>query len=157
MDIMLIRPIEEGRTGAIYFLVGVVVVQISVIPVVLMLVRCIRSLISKQAALELTPDYYIDNMENVKLAWKDISEIWIKEKQYSFLTIKLVDNSILYNKASRMWKYVFWMNNLNRDFYSRRGALSINLALLKGKNKEILEIISEYQLRVAKITGNADN
>jgi hypothetical protein len=144
LEIMLISPIKWGRTGAIYFLIGAIIVQISVIPVLFMIAVCLKSLHKKQPALELTQDYYIDHMENVKVSWNNITKVWILKGPQSFLKLTLLDNSTVTRKASRMSKYIFFMNNLN----SSGGPLSINMALLKGKNKEILRIINEYQMKV---------
>jgi len=145
LDIMSIQAFERGKTAAIYFLIAFTIIPISVIPVCIICVRCFRAFLSGEPALELTDDYYIDNVENIKLSWSDISRIWILENKNYFLKVALVDNSIIYKKVkSPIWRCVFRMNNWSG------GILSINLSLLKGKKDEILKLITDYQLKVIR-------
>jgi len=145
LDVMSIDAIHRGKTGAIYFLIGMTLIALILLPFIYLSIKSFIGFAKNQPAIELTPEYYIDNIEKVKVSWKNISNIWTLTLQSSFLKITVVDNSVIYSQTkSAIWKFVFWINAWNG------GILSINLSLLRGKNADIINLIKNYHQTVTK-------
>jgi len=145
LDIMSIDAINRGKTAAIYFFIGATFIALILLPFIYLSIKCFINYLKNQPAILLTKDYYVDNIENVKLSWTDIKNIWTITFRSSFLKVTVVDNAIVYRQATNpIWKFVFWNNAWNG------GILSINLTFLKGKNQDVVNTIKDYQQKIIK-------
>jgi len=94
----------------------------------------------------MTPEYYIDNIEQVKISWNNISDVYILELKNSFLKVAVIDEEVVYSQAKNfLYKYMFSRNASNG------GILSVNLSFLKGKNKNIVNSIIDYRQKILNL------
>jgi hypothetical protein len=139
---MCIQSFQRGKgIGALIFMLIPISLFLVLLPFFLNLVKSFISFRKNKPALSLTPDLFIDNYEDIRVSWNDISAVYIYRNNYDFLKVKVIDNSIVYRQArNKSWKFIFWNNA-----WGGRGIISINMIILKGKNSEILRTILEYQ------------
>jgi uncharacterized membrane protein YesL len=149
LDVMSVQAMQRGQTQAVYFLIGCSLILIAFFPFVFLLFKSFLALTRKSPAIELTPDFYIDHMEGVKVSWNDISNIFLRRSRTDFLVVSVLDNSIVYRQKKPIYRVMFWINTLSG------GILSINMGILSGENQDIVNIIKDYLSNVAhKHEGN---
>ncbi len=140
---LFIHAVKTDNIGAIIFLLILYSIGLIMLPFFIMTLKNFIAFIKKNPAIELTPNYYIDNIENIKLEWNNISDIWILQYRDSFLKISVIDNTAVYNQTKgRIWKFIF------RRQVRNNGILSVNLAFLKGKSLDIVNLVKDYQKKV---------
>ena len=137
------HAVKTDNIGAIIFLLILYSISLIMLPFFIMTLKNFIAFIKKKPAIELTPNYYIDNVENIKLEWNNISDIWILQYRDLFLKISVIDNTTVYKQTkSRIWKFIFRRQERNR------GILSVNLAFLKGKSVDIVNLVKDYQNKI---------
>lgn len=141
LDIMCVQAFLRGKgIGALIFMFLPVFFSLVILPYLLIFTNCLINFAKGKPAIQLTPDLFIDNVENIKVSWKDISKVYINTANYDFLKISVINNSTVYKQAkNKFWKFLFWNNT-----FSGGGITSINMFLLQGKNKDILNDIMDY-------------
>jgi len=139
---MCLQAFQRGKgILALAFMAMPILFFLVLLPFFIMLVRSFVLYSKNKPALSLTPELFIDNYEDIKVSWNEISNVYINRINYDFLKVTVTDNSIVYRQAkNRIWKFLFWNNT-----WSGGGITSINMILLKGKNSEILNTIKDYQ------------
>lgn len=138
--------IKRGNGAAIMFLILLLCLNLILIPIFLVILKCFIACIKKQPAIEMTPEYYIDNIEQVKISWNKISDVYILELKNSFLKVAVSDEEVVYSQAKNfLYKYMFSRNSSNG------GILSVNLSFLKGKNKNIVNTIIDYRQKILNL------
>jgi hypothetical protein len=68
-------------------------------PVNLSFIKCFLRMLNKKSPLILTNEYYIDNINNIKIKWQEITNVGSANiGQWTFLTFNLTDNSIFFRQ-----------------------------------------------------------
>ena len=99
--------------------------------------------ILKKPAIELTNEFYFDNLNNIKIDWRNISDIELKKyKNWTFITFNLKDKTQVFNQIK---------NPILKLIYRIESTLSsknwkTNISLVKGKKQEIFNTINEFYL-----------
>ena len=147
---MCVQAFQRGKgIGALIFMLLPIIALLALAPFFFMLARSFILFAKNRPALLLTPELFVDNYEDIRVPWKDISRVYIHRIDYDFLKVTVIDNSIVYGQArNKLWKFVFKNNTRNGG-----GITSINMILLKGKNSEILSTIKDYQQRTSNQTS----
>jgi endonuclease V-like protein UPF0215 family len=89
----------------------------------------------------LTNEYYFDNLNNVKIEWRNISEIdLIKYKNWTFITFNLIDKGKVFNQIKNpILKLIFRIES-TLSFKNWK----TNISYVKGENQDIFETINEF-------------
>ncbi len=107
------------------------------------IIKLFRHMISGKPALILTKNHLVDNYSELTIDWNDISEIEIRSSKVNYVSIKLYDRE----------KYISKLNNpVNRLMYRVNsklfhGTFTIMVGLMKGRDRDILETLENYQMR----------
>ena len=95
----------------------------------------------KKPSIELTNEYYFDNLNNIKIEWRNISEIdLIKYRNWTFITFNLDDKEKVFNQIKNpILKLIF---RIESTLSSKNW--KTNISYVKGENQDIFETINEF-------------
>jgi hypothetical protein len=101
-----------------------------------------RSL-NKKPSIELTESYIFDNINNIKIYWKNVGKInMLHIKGNSYVNFDLIDRSLYYRQLK---------NPISRILFKLPDpdgiSIKTEISLVKGKNEDIYETIYNYHKR----------
>jgi hypothetical protein len=132
----LSHSIQHHKTIGIYFCIAWLLVFFYPATIY---IKTFIAFVLKKPAIVLTKDFYRDNVQNIIIPWGEIKDIRITTLKVSFLTIAVKNNSVIYKQVQNpIKKFFMWSNTFSGK------PLMTNLSLLKGKNKDILNIVKEF-------------
>ncbi|MBS7787636.1 hypothetical protein KIH23_10035 [Flavobacterium sp. CYK-55] len=104
----------------------------------------IRSL-NKLPAIELTEEFYIDNLNGVKIPWSNVISVGtINLGMWSFLSLDLSDNSIFYKQIENpIQSLLFRFETLLTGT-----SMKTNISLVDGKNEDVFWKVFNFHKQI---------
>ena len=132
----------ENKIGlTILYVVTLIFISVLLIKMLKVFVR----LILKRPGLKLTNFRLYDHYNNIDLRWADLQQTSHPNSHiFSYVSIEKKDDHLKLKQPGNIFKRVF--SGVGR-FINRRRIYRINLLLLKGKNKDILNAIHLFSQR----------
>ena len=126
-------------------IVFVTILLLIVGPVYFLSVRNFVRLLLGQSCLILNREYYIDNINDIKIKWTEINSIGSSAfGQWTFLTFNLTDNSIV----SRQLRNPIYRLLLRLESILTKSSFKTNSSFIRGDNKEVFWTVFNYHKNI---------